>query len=89
MSYCTQCGSPQAEGQAFCTACGAARSPASVTQSAGAFRPVQAAPPVAVQNALPVPPTGHGLRTFLIVAAVALFVLLGLGIGGHGTWDTR
>jgi outer membrane protein OmpA-like peptidoglycan-associated protein len=82
MSYCTQCGSPQAEGQAFCTACGAARSPASVTQSAGAFRPLQAAQPVAVQTAPPVASTGHGLRTLLIVAAVALFVVLGLGIGG-------
>jgi outer membrane protein OmpA-like peptidoglycan-associated protein len=82
MSYCTQCGSPQAEGQAFCTACGAARSPASVTQSVGAFRPVQPAPPVAVQNAPPVASIGHGLRTFLIVAAVVLFFMLGLGIGG-------
>ncbi len=82
MSYCTQCGSPQAEGQAFCTACGAPRSPASATQSAGAFRPLQGAPPVSVQNALTVASTGHGLRTFLILAAVALFVVLGLGIGG-------
>jgi outer membrane protein OmpA-like peptidoglycan-associated protein len=42
---------------------------------------VQAAQPVGVQNASPVASTGHGLRTFLIVAAVTLFVLLGLGIG--------
>jgi outer membrane protein OmpA-like peptidoglycan-associated protein len=82
MSYCTQCKSSQPEGYAFCTACGAARSPASVTQSAGAFRPVQPVQPAAVQNTPPVASRGHGLRTFLIVAAAALFVLLGLGIGG-------
>ena len=43
---------------------------------------MQVAPPVAVQNAPPVAATGHGLRTFLIVAAVGLFVVLGMGIGG-------
>jgi outer membrane protein OmpA-like peptidoglycan-associated protein len=84
MSYCTQCGSPLTEGQAFCAACGAARSPAFVTPSAEAYRSVQPAPPFAVQNVPPVAPTGHGLRTLLIVGAVALFVALAVGIGG--TW---
>lgn len=82
MSYCTQCGSPQAEGEAFCATCGTARSPASGTQSEGAFHPVPPVQPVAVRNTPPVASTGHGLRTVLIVAAVALFFVLGLGIGG-------
>lgn len=82
MSYCTQCGSPQAEGQGFCTACGAAHAPSSGAQTGKGFGPVQSVQPDGAPYAPPVASTGHGLRTLLIVAASALLVVLGLGIAG-------
>jgi hypothetical protein len=86
MSYCTVCGAPRAAGGAFCTACGAAQPPLNA-----APQPIGAAPlpPPAVSNVsapLPGPPAaprgGSGLRTFIIVAVVILFIVIGLGIAG-------
>jgi outer membrane protein OmpA-like peptidoglycan-associated protein len=86
MSYCTKCGAPRVAGSAFCTVCGAPQPPVAAT-----VQPITPAPPqpvtVANGNAAPYvspagPKSGSGLRTFLIVAAVCLLIVIGLGIAG-------
>jgi outer membrane protein OmpA-like peptidoglycan-associated protein len=85
MSYCTKCGVPRVAGSAFCTACGAPQPPVAATA-----QPIAPPPqPVTVSNgnAAPYvspagPKSGSGLRTFLIVAAVCLFIVIGLGVAG-------
>jgi outer membrane protein OmpA-like peptidoglycan-associated protein len=86
MSYCTLCGAPRAAGGAFCTACGAAQPPVNAApQSTGGVPSSPAAvsnvgapltgPPVATRS-------GGGLRTFLIVAVIVLFIIIGASIAG-------
>jgi outer membrane protein OmpA-like peptidoglycan-associated protein len=75
MSFCTQCGSPRVAGAAFCRVCGAALPPLAAAPLPAAAVPPPPAPAVASGG-------GSGLRTFLIVALVLLFVVIGLGIAG-------
>jgi outer membrane protein OmpA-like peptidoglycan-associated protein len=85
MSYCTKCGAPRTAGGGFCTVCGAPQPPVTaappppvVSQVPAAYSNVSAPP------ALPAvtPKSGSGLRTFLIVAAVCLLIMVGLGVAG-------
>ncbi len=90
MSYCTKCGAARAAGGAYCTVCGAPQPPANAAPSpVGAPPPPSAPPPAAfapVSVPAPLPPVvargGNGLRNFLIVAFVLLFIVVGLGIAG-------
>ncbi len=75
MSYCMQCGSPLNEGQAFCVQCG--------TAGPGTAFAVPAATGAAVASASPAT-KGHGLRSLLIAAGVAVILLIALGI--EGAW---
>ena len=86
MSYCTKCGAARVAGGAYCTVCGAPQPPADAAPP-----PVGAAPPppavfAPVSAPPPLPPVaargGNGLRNFLIVAFVMLFIVIGLGIAG-------
>jgi outer membrane protein OmpA-like peptidoglycan-associated protein len=84
MSYCTKCGAPRTAGGGFCTVCGApqplvtpAPPPAVASPAPAAFSNVSAPPLPAVT-----PKSGNGLRTFLIVAAVCLLIMIGLGVAG-------
>src|SRR5277367_3200003 len=92
MAYCTKCGAPRAAGAAFCTVCGAALPPQEAApQPTSALPPAPFVPvgtplapmPVAPMPVAPMPvapPGGHGLRNFIIVAAVILLLVVGLGI---------
>jgi outer membrane protein OmpA-like peptidoglycan-associated protein len=86
MSFCTNCGAPRSTSGSFCTSCGAAQNPAGAPA-----QPPAAAPPtpagfssLSAPAALPAAAakSGHGLRNFVIIAVVFLFLLIGLGIAG-------
>lgn len=71
-------------GGAFCTVCGAPQPPAPPPPvSPPTVPPVAFAP---VSQPAPLPPVtargGNGLRNFLIIAFVMLFIVIGLGIAG-------
>jgi hypothetical protein len=83
--FCRNCGSPLADGQAFCTKCGtgvaaaavppppvAAATPVAVPPPAYATPPVQAPPPAAA-----VRPTGVSPLVKILIAVVVLFVVFG------------
>jgi outer membrane protein OmpA-like peptidoglycan-associated protein len=85
MSYCTKCGAPRAGGGGFCTVCGAPQPPVTPAPPPAVASPAPAAfSNVSAPPALPAvtPKSGNGLRTFLIVAAVCLLIMIGLGIAG-------
>lgn len=75
MAFCNSCGAPLQAGAAFCEKCGTAVTPDAKPTSA--FAPPPAGPPIATA---PAPPQqGKGLKTFLIVAAVLVgLVILGV-----------
>ena len=86
MSYCAKCGAPRVAGSAFCTACGAPQAP--VAAAAQPSRPATATSSCGECERCPgyvspaAPKGGNGLRTFLIVAAVCLLIMIGLGVAG-------
>jgi outer membrane protein OmpA-like peptidoglycan-associated protein len=85
MSYCTKCGAPRTAGGGFCTVCGAPQPPVTPAPPPAVPSPAPAAfSNVSAPPALPAvtPKSGNGLRTFLIVAAVCLLIMIGLGVAG-------
>ena len=85
MSYCMKCGAPRVAGSSFCTACGAPQAPV-----AAMAQPIAPPPqPVTVPNGNVTPyvspaarKRGSGLRNFLIIAALCLLIVIGLGVAG-------